>query len=1178
VPLVQAEAAAPPPPAPPKPADAPSWREAAPPVRRTDNGQAPPRPKTNPTPAADAEPPTVLPASDEEPMEVSEPVELPPGQWEPPPVRRGADAAVPEVVEAATYPDGMHPDDLAYTAARKKRRARWIMAGIVMGMGFLLGGGGALVWFVMRDTEDKLLAQAMAELNEGKFGAAQTHFNDLYNKFPTSGRREEYAYLRQLSALRERLGTTRAPGEAFEELQSFLDEHKDEPYFKQHGRYYAEGVAKAVAGYTEAPEIDDTTPGAVVRAEALVEAVKVVLGDDAIKAEDDAKFSRAFAAIRKQHADWRHRAEVVKVIESLAETPTADALSAVKRLLKREEQQLPGIGQAPEVTRLLDRMYDGHLAGVRYVVADGPPQAAGREDPQPCILPDAKKPLRGVGGLPEGKPVLALARGVLFALDRKDGQAVWAMRVGIDSTTPPVHVPAAAGLSGLILILSTDTETLTAVNEESGAEEWHYRLSRPCLGRPVIVDRRAFLATRDGEVHEIDLIRGRPLGRYRLGQALTHGGVRQRGTPLVYFAAADSCVYVLNVDDHKCEAILYSDHASLRSEPVIVGDGAAGDAGGWLLLNQQAAGSDAVQLRAFELPVRPRQTGEVALKKVPPLPGLTWFAPHHDTEKLALLSDAGVLGLYGIRQARNRDEPLFPLLPGSGALDLAPFLHLGARPRGRAEVVRVQGDDFWVLALGQMQRLRMTWGGAEGPRMVAAWDRPLPLGSPLHASRFESDPETGRGVLFLTTRSLTLDDTCLATAVDDETGEVYWQRQLGMVCRGEPLSLRPEGGGPPLVLTMDQGGGLFAFDPTRFRPRPGRWERGGQHVAPPLEHNPHAAPVLLPGGDGASAFEVACPGDGKELVIRQVRAEAERLRLPDAAAGAVGAVVRHERVLVTRQVRLVRERRVKLDAPVQGTPAVAGPLLLLPLADGALYRIRWQQEDAAAEGGPVWRVPRAAADVRGHVAHLGGDRYLATDGARGLQVFQWTDKRHDLLPNAEGPTLELKDRVVAAPVVLPGGAVCVADAGGVVSLLAVGGDGSLTVKRQWPLGGRVPAVRLFVRQLGEAVRVGCVVLDREARRLVWLDPGADEVCWEHRAGGAIVGEPALAGGVLVVADAGGGYTALDPQTGRAEGEGYVLRGSIAPAAAPVAFGPDRLFAPLNDGTVMLLSPDQLRGP
>jgi hypothetical protein len=464
--------------------------------------------------------------------------------------------------------------------------------------------------------------------------------------------------------------------------------------------------------------------------------------------------------------------------------------------------------------------------------------------------------------------------------------------------------------------------------------------------------------------------------------------------------------------------------------------------------------------------------------------------------------------------------------------------------------------------------------------MEAAWERPLPVGSPLHAARFESDPESGRGTLFLTTRSLQFDDTCLATAVDDETGAVHWQRQLGMVCRGDPLLLRTEAGGRPLVLALDRGGGLFAFDPTRFHPRPGRWERGGQHVALPLEHNPHVAPLLLPGDDGASAFEVACPGDGKELVIRHVRAEAERQKLPDAAGGAVGPVIRHERVLVVRQVRLVRERRVKLDAPVQGTPTVAGALLLVPLADGVVHRVRWQRDDDSAEGGPDWRVPRAAPDVRGHLVHLGGDRFLATDGARGLSVFQWSDKRHDLLPlNSEAPTLSLKDRVVSAPVALPGGgAVCVADAGGVLSLVEVGADGSLTVKREWSLGGRVPAARLFVRRQGDAVRVGCVVQDREGRRLLWLDPAAGEICWEYRAGHAIVGEPALADGSVMVADAGGRYTALDPVSGKAEGDGYVLRGSIAPAAAPVAFGRDHLFAPLSDGTVMLLSVDQLRGP
>jgi hypothetical protein len=40
----------------------------------------------------------------------------------------------------------------------------------------------------------------------------------------------------------------------------------------------------------------------------------------------------------------------------------------------------------------------------------------------------------------------------------------------------------------------------------------------------------------------------------------------------------------------------------------------------------------------------------------------------------------------------------------------------------------------------------------------------------------------------------------------------------------------------------------------------------------------------------------------------------------------------------------------------------------------------------------------------------------------------------------------------------------------------------------------------------------------------------------------------------------------------------VLKASAAPAAAPVAFGERRLFAPLTDGTVLLLTLEQLTKP
>jgi hypothetical protein len=68
----------------------------------------------------------------------------------------------------------------------------------------------------------------------------------------------------------------------------------------------------------------------------------------------------------------------------------------------------------------------------------------------------------------------------------------------------------------------------------------------------------------------------------------------------------------------------------------------------------------------------------------------------------------------------------------------------------------------------------------------------------------------------------------------------------------------------------------------------------------------------------------------------------------------------------------------------------------------------------------------------------------------------------------------------------------------------------------------------------------------------------------------VVGQPHLAGGVLVVAHQLGRYVGLNAGTGKKVGPGYRLKGSVAPAAAPVPFGPRRLLAPLSDGTALLL--------
>src|SRR5207237_1402152 len=121
---------------------------------------------------------------------------------------------------------------------------------------------------------------------------------------------------------------------------------------------------------------------------------------------------------------------------------------------------------------------------------------------------------------------------------RDNGEKAWAVRVGVDTTTLPVRLRRDAdNPDGRILVLSADAGTLTALDDKCNTR-WEYALGSPCLGRPVIVEQRAFLATYDGVIHEIELIGGKLLGRYELGEPgrrprLTVGGTRQENTNLI---------------------------------------------------------------------------------------------------------------------------------------------------------------------------------------------------------------------------------------------------------------------------------------------------------------------------------------------------------------------------------------------------------------------------------------------------------------------------------------------------------------------------------------------------------------------------------------------------------------------------------------------------------------------
>ena len=246
-----------------------------------------------------------------------------------------------------------------------------------------------------------------------------------------------------------------------------------------------------------------------------------------------------------------------------------------------------------------------------------------------------------------------------------------------------------------------------------------------------------------------------------------------------------------------------------------------------------------MQLRVWKLPIEDPNAKPLEMRSDPQVRGWPWFAPYHDPEKLVLVTDAGVVGLFGIRQLRNADNPLFPLVDQE--VRIGPEgPKIGEQPVGavvdsllrsqRAQVALSQGDDLWVLAGGLLQKLSMVFDPAQGPRVIIdpRWKDPLRIGSPLHRSQTDATGST----LFLTTQA-PASNSCVVTAVDATTKKVQWQRQLGLIVQGKPVVLGGE------VLAHEQSGGVLAFDPAKHKRQPDvPWQVGGRPLAKPPTCSP----------------------------------------------------------------------------------------------------------------------------------------------------------------------------------------------------------------------------------------------------------------------------------------------------------------------------------------------------
>ena len=996
------------------------------------------------------------------------------------------------------------------SAPRQRRLAAlWVISAMLLGLGIV---GGVSYWRVVGtiETNEAERFQKAEELyKKEEFAEASAALQKLQRDFPESASSKKYGFLAELSDVRQSVYQRETADETVKSLERVLQlasVYSGDPLLREREADLWKTLDFLAQELTELAKREKAPPLVPLARRAWAEAKKYPPPVGADPADRERKLVGEWARIEVLLAVHFERQHVVAMLEKHLDHLTAANIQEAWALAEKTKHQ-----DDPEVRTLLKKLFEAHRDQIKFV-------AANADAKRPSLDEDALPSLRVTpsvkagGGAKSAQPsVLALARGVLYALDPANGELRWARRLGIDTHLLPLRVPADELTPELVLALSSDQRSLSALIAATGQVLWRTPLAEACVGQPVRIGRLVLVPTLAGRIEQIEIAEGRPVGSYHVGQPLTLGGVRQPGTPLVYFPADEFCLYVIDVTKRSCTNILYTRHAagSLPGLPGIV-QGAKND---WLLWSQSEGPGRAV-IKPYALPIEGAEQKPAEALEV--RPGMS-AAPWQQAGRLAIMTDAGFLLLWGIQQKGTRDPLLFPQFKHAPPVD-------DGKRKGRCQIVHADAENTWTLTWGRLQRIQSTFDASKGPGLVATWTQPDALGTLLHAAQARQDAD-GKTILYLTTQA---DEhpTCVCSAIAAGDGKLLWQRQLGVLPQQTPLLAGAQ-------VVLPEALGLLRFDPSNLKlDQP--WQTAGDW----LLDDPWADISKVSLVRDSSYLQLTSARVGAKLNVR------------------IGPVAGAEKPRVFD---------VALPARLQGTPALGDGFLLLPLANGILVRVNLA--DGSFVTGPDWRAIGAEEQSQGHVVLVSATEFIRTDGSTGLaRIASTAGNKWD--PRAEA---KLSHRITTAPVLIPESKtdkarLCVADASDTLTLLDADG---LTVRARWSMPGKITAGP-FVRD----GKLGCVVAKNW---LVWLDPNNKEAfAWEYKFAADIVGEPHLIDGVLVVADVAGHFVALDPLSGRTLGTGMTMKANVAATAAPLPFGPGHAFVPLTDGTVVLLPLEKLR--
>ena len=1040
------------------------------------------------------------------------------------------------------------PAPPAKSYLQKRKRPRWQLYAEIGGVAavvLLAIVVGVQQWRQAVEAPERRWKELQEDYQEHKWSRAKKSLEQYAQDFPDSPHTANVPFFADMCDAGEGIfSQTGDAAKGLSGLQSIFRKHRDSPAYRDYAADLYQAASRLVDRFVERAEQTSRLPGLararaaeadLARARQAHELLSTVAESmkDSWVPETTKKLAGKIAAAADEARRRLRRLEILALFEQIQK---ADASVDVDDLNHRLDSLLasePALAKDGEIVDQRTAARRAEATRVRFVAqaaeADrGKPSAASRLKQQTAAVVWRPREAAAAGGKAAGEVIISLARGVLYVFDER-GKLLWFRRLGIDSYQPPLRLAATAASPEALVAVSSEDGTLVALEAAAGHALWTYPaggdISAPLTiveqpaGKNEAPKRRGLLPTADGELHVLELNLGKRLGRIKLGRPVTVGGAYDPLTGLAYFAADSERIFAIDpaaIDDPQrpaCRSLLRTHHpsGSIRSAPLVVGQ--------YLVLSE-SIDWEQTKLMAFDL-----GAGGFADPEAKPLAelavrGWSWFPPQATAERIVLATDQGAMGLFGFN-LDNRREAIYRLIEEPG--DQPPPLP----PGGGSRALAVHADDYllWVMSDGALRKLAFDWFSQSLRTLWPNDSTPSPVtGVPIHAAQAAVSDD--RLSLFLTTMSPD-GRRFHATAVEGEGGARLWRRQLGLEAAGNPIStdagvLMVDASGRTMEIlasSLDAGGAAnIALEPEAGESLPAEFE--GQELLRLIDV-------------GGKVFLAAASHDGRSIAVRPLHSGEAWRRMP-------------------------------LVARLQGRPAVMGEFLVVPCADGRLYRLRLDgQPNATANEQPFrWSHESDPGPETAEVYALADDAVLVCDAARRLRRLQFRSQDQISQWVMAGEAFESPQPLTGA-CLAAGDRIFAADASGAVHALDVRDPSRQW--RSWSLGGRVTGGFVFDRDRLFAVvderRVACLDLDPkdEAQAPRWMTkPFA----------GRISGSPTVSGDVLLVADGSPRVSGLRRDDGQPLWQ-FELGPRVGPAAAPAPLGKDKLLVPLADGTLLI---------